>query len=427
MANLHLAAFSADVTPPLGSSLCGGWIQPALETSDPLRAVGLVLMGAEAPVVLLALDWTGLCNRSHLRFRERLARAAHTTPERVAIHCVHQHNAPFVDEDAAAIAKGVAGIPPLFDSAWLTETLAKLAAEVAAAQARTMKVTHFTLGQANVRQVASNRRLLGLDGKLAGWRGSKCLDPKLQALPEGLIDPRLRSLGFWSGSQPLATAHAYATHPMSYYGDGKISADFVGLARRRFEQEQGHPQLYFTGCAGDVAAGKHNDGTPAARARLTERMLEGMRAAASQAKRLEATDCTWTTRAAALPVREDLDSDALRAALVDVKRPLSERIPAAMRLAYAQRQKSQPILAGGLRFGSAAAFLSLPAECFIAFQLAAQRHHPFLLTAAYGDGGPWYVPTAEAWGQGGYEALRANVGPKAEELLHEAVRSVLAA
>ncbi|PAW65411.1 MAG: hypothetical protein B9S34_11060 [Opitutia bacterium Tous-C1TDCM] len=56
--DLHLATFRCDVTPPAGHSLCGGWIKPAAEVEDPLEAIGLVLLGAGAPIVICAVDWT---------------------------------------------------------------------------------------------------------------------------------------------------------------------------------------------------------------------------------------------------------------------------------------------------------------------------------------------------------------------------------
>ena len=40
--NLHLATFRFDVTPPLGHSLCGGWIKPVIGVDDPLEAIGYV-------------------------------------------------------------------------------------------------------------------------------------------------------------------------------------------------------------------------------------------------------------------------------------------------------------------------------------------------------------------------------------------------
>src|SRR5947208_13945572 len=89
MPALHLAAFSCYVTPPLGHPLCGGWIEPARGVDDPLEAVGVVLLGPASPVVLCAVDWTGMRNDAHQAWRVAIARAAHTTPERVAVHCVH--------------------------------------------------------------------------------------------------------------------------------------------------------------------------------------------------------------------------------------------------------------------------------------------------------------------------------------------------
>src|SRR4029079_123166 len=95
MPPLFLAPFSIDVSPPIGHPLCGGWIEPARAIDDPLRAVGAVLLGPTAPVVLCAVDWCGLRNDAHRQWVAAVARAAHTTPERVAVQCVHPHNAPF--------------------------------------------------------------------------------------------------------------------------------------------------------------------------------------------------------------------------------------------------------------------------------------------------------------------------------------------
>src|SRR5207249_10874741 len=84
IANLHLAPFRFDVTPPLGHSLCGGWIKPAEAVDDPLFALGFVLLGVGKPIVICAVDWTGLLNDAHVAWRRALAEAAGTSPERVA-------------------------------------------------------------------------------------------------------------------------------------------------------------------------------------------------------------------------------------------------------------------------------------------------------------------------------------------------------
>src|SRR6218665_2637402 len=97
---LRIATFRGDVTPPLGHSLCGGWIKPVEVVDDPLEALGFVILGAGKPIVVCAVDWTGLLNSAHLAWRKALAEAVGTTPDRVAVQCVHQHNAPFACLDA---------------------------------------------------------------------------------------------------------------------------------------------------------------------------------------------------------------------------------------------------------------------------------------------------------------------------------------
>src|SRR5262245_49961851 len=93
---LEIATFRADVTPPDEHPLCGGWIKPVVGVDDPLEAIGFVIKGAGAPLVVCSVDWTGILNEAHIRWRSALAQAAGTTADRVAIQCVHQHNALFV-------------------------------------------------------------------------------------------------------------------------------------------------------------------------------------------------------------------------------------------------------------------------------------------------------------------------------------------
>ena len=121
-------------------------------------------------------------------------------------------------------------------------------------------------------------------------RGSATRDPKLHEAPEGLIDPWLRTVTFFDAERPMVQLHYYATHPMSFYGDARISWDVPGLARQRLEQETGVFQIYFNGCGGNIGMGKYNDGTRAAREQLTDRMFDAMRRSARVAAGGEATE-----------------------------------------------------------------------------------------------------------------------------------------
>src|SRR5438552_1736395 len=94
-ATLRIASFDIDATPPIGSMMA---YDPVTNRWDlGLRARGIVLLGAGEPIVLCAVDWIGIANEGHDAFREALAQAAGTPRRRVAIHTLHQHDAPDCD------------------------------------------------------------------------------------------------------------------------------------------------------------------------------------------------------------------------------------------------------------------------------------------------------------------------------------------
>nr|HMP18584.1 hypothetical protein [Gemmatales bacterium] len=126
MPSTFLTTFRVDATVPIGHSLCGGWIRPASKIGTPLFCDGLILQGPQAPIVLVAIDWTGIQNASHVEFTKAIAQAAHTTPERVALHCVHQHNAPFIDATAQQLASKYRELPAIYDTGWLAEVQEKV-------------------------------------------------------------------------------------------------------------------------------------------------------------------------------------------------------------------------------------------------------------------------------------------------------------
>ena len=200
---IKIAVFQSDATPPLGSPLCHGGVKPAKKIVAPLSTRGIVILGAEKPVVLCAVDWVCISGNGHDFWRKVLAESAGTTVERVTVHTIHPHDAPghiFSSEDLADL-KDTADMTQ--DTAFAESAVRKAAEALKASLATAKPVTHYGYGKAKVSQVASNRRILGSDGRVAHMRWSSCPDKALRDLPEGLIDPWLQNLSFWNGEERL--------------------------------------------------------------------------------------------------------------------------------------------------------------------------------------------------------------------------------
>ncbi|HMF13559.1 MAG TPA: hypothetical protein VKE94_14670, partial [Gemmataceae bacterium] len=298
---------------------------------------------------------------------------------------------------------------------------------VKASLAKTVRWTHIGLGKAKVDRVASNRRILGPDGKVKYTRTSATTSKEVRDQPEGLIDPWLRTLSFWDGDTPRAALHYYATHPMSYYGDGRVTSDFCGLARdKRRQDEPAVFQVYFTGCAGNVTAGKYNDGAKENRPVLRDRIYDAMTAAWKATTRRAIDGWQWRVEPVKLPPRREISfgEDESRRVLADSKESKARRGNAAFQLAWLARI-DRPIDFTCLDLG-VAQVLHLPGEPFVEYQLKAQemKKNGFVCVAGYGDGGPGYIPTDAAYLEGGYEPTVALMAPS-EQLMTKAVGKLL--
>ena len=426
---LRVATFDVDATPPVGSLMAYDPVTNHWELG--LRARGIVLLGAGEPIVLCAVDWIGIANEGHDAFRDALARAAVTTPRRVAVHSLHQHDAPDCDFSAERILNEAGVNPRQFEGRFQRQVITDLERAVRESLPRAQSVTHLGLGEARVDQVASNRRILGPDGKVQATRWTATKDPAIRAEPEGTIDPILSLVSLWNGERPVTVLSYYATHPQSYYRTGLPNPDFPGLAR--FLRQLAVPaalHIHFNGAGGNIGAGKYNDGSPENRLVLAERLADGMRRAWESTKRqpITAADVGWTVESVALPPAKHLAAAKLES---DLKERTAAFVAAgsASRLAWLRRcQAGHQLDVQCLRLGRSR-ILHLPGELFVEYQLAAKAMRPDLLVAlaAYGDYAPWYIGTEAAYKQGGYETGpdASNVAPGVEAVLMAAIHKLL--
>lgn len=425
---LRIAKFRFDVTPPLGHSLCGGWIKPAEVIEDSLESIGFVILGAGKPIVVCSVDWTGLLNEAHIEWRTALAEAAGTTADRVAVQCVHQHDAPFACLEAQRIVSAAGNLPDIVNIEFYRRCLDAARNSVGKALQQTLPLTHVATSQAAVDRVASNRRIMGLNGQVVSQRGSSSKDPVQHQFPEGLIDPQLKSVVFYSGNEPVVACHYYACHPMSHYGKGRVSSDFCGLARKQLQlADPNCTQLYFNGCGGNIGAGKYNDGSEEMRPVLSARILDAMERSMKALEPQKISSCQWATSEILPAPRTDHNLDDILKQIHDSSLKVVDRNRPSYIVAWHRRfEKKLPIVVSALHINNAT-LLHLPAESFVEYQLRAQASSPkrFVACAAYGDGGPWYIPVREAYTQGGYEPGVAWCDPAIDPTLCGAIAECL--
>jgi hypothetical protein len=424
--HLRVAVFHCDVTPPPGEPLV--WVTKLVKVEQPLLGKGIVLEQGTNRYALCALDWCLLANESEWSFRKAIAEGAGTSPDRVAVQCIHQHAAPYADEGAFRCLDEVK--PPIahLSSNFMSLVRGRLASAASEAVAKLEPFDEIGTGLARVERVASERRLLGANGRIVTRYSGAAKDPKMAEAPEGDIDPWLKTITLARDGKALVRLHYYATHPQTFCCDGRASYDFVGLAREATEQQEKVPQLYFTGCSGNVTAGKYNDGSPRALAELTQWLEAAMLAASQGTRFVPAKELVWRNYSLTLPLRAARDSVVAqsRGWLENPTQAEGMRVyMGAMRLSFVERLAS-PIALSSLQVGKVH-ILHLPGEPMLDFQFHAQRLKPddFVAVAGYGDCGTAYICTDKAIDEGGYEPEASNVGKGSEKLLKHAIGALL--
>src|SRR5271155_1660538 len=141
---LKVGAFAIDASPAVGSPLA---YDPTKGVVHPLSCRGVVLIGEGQPVVLCAVDWIGIANDGQVEFRQALAQAAGTDPRRVAVHTLHQHDAPVCDFSTDRMLAEHGINREFSDAGFARDVIARASSAVRVATNEARRVTHLGLGE----------------------------------------------------------------------------------------------------------------------------------------------------------------------------------------------------------------------------------------------------------------------------------------
>jgi hypothetical protein len=249
---LNIAIFEVDCTPPLGAPVGLNVNSSAREIRDPLFARGLIFDDGTTRAAVVSLDYCALVHSAYEDLRNAISRAVLAIPENVVIHCIHQHDAPLLDFEAARYVPGFD--PSKFD--WWPKVISKCAERAEKALDKFIQINQVGYAASPVIDYASNRRVKMPEGSIK-TRWSRSSDDYLLNAPEGIIDRMLKTVAFKAPDDKIiASMSFYATHPQVANTGDKFSADAPGEAVRLISEKYGF-NAFFTGAGGNITAGKY--------------------------------------------------------------------------------------------------------------------------------------------------------------------------
>jgi hypothetical protein len=446
----------AVITPPVGIALTGfAGRAPSEGIHDDLQATALVLAERgpdgdvrDGRVALVTLDLLDLYDDAIIAaIKAQVGRATGIPAGRVFLACSHTHYGPVVSPDRDM--EGGATAQALAYQAALPH---HVAGAVAMADAARRPVT-LAAGRGSVR-IGINRRERRPDGRIVlgqnptGPQDAEVQVWRLDAADGDPVTPGAPPGWLRRAPQPVAVLVNAACHPVSLGGQMRqISADFPGIARGVVEHLVGGTALYVQGACGNINPSLMGAdwGNPL---RLGRALGAEATRVALLAQPVAATPLRVARETVAFPGLLPSSLGAAREQVVTLEAEQArlatqpgnagakwwnQRALAQARLALAALGGGAPLVVEGdlavLRLGDAALACN-PSELFCEIGQAIKAASPFPWTAiaGYTDGGIWYVPTRQAYPEGGYEVERAcRVAPEASELLQETTLRLLQA
>ena len=401
-----------DITPPVGTAMAGS-LRPraSVGVDDPLLCKAMVLNQGETRMALVTLDLIAWTRRRCDEPRAIIAAQAGIPPEHVLVNCSHTHSGPYTDESI--------DLSGCLDEGYLSRVQAAIGEAVCRAAEDPVPVAVGT-ARTSCRGVGQNRRLLRPGGSaINAWLASA---EEGQSLPlAGPNDDDLMAWVFFQAGRPVATLWNYTLHVNTHFRT-IFSADYPGWVAGALREEFGDDffSLFLPGACGDINAVVSFE-------EVSRRLSEAMRDLVGQATpgTSDALGAVW--REVRLGVR---DREAFQAEEISDKWPdCVDVFESEDRLLKADPQDDVATVVQALRIGDGAV-AATPGETFAQLGLDIKQRSPYPMTAVAElcNDIVGYIPTLEAFKQGGYETFRsrwARVAPGSGEALVEELVDML--
>ncbi|MEN6641064.1 MAG: hypothetical protein ABFE08_01325 [Armatimonadia bacterium] len=388
-----LGTASIDITPSIGTLMAGA-LRPraSVGVDDPLLCKAMVLGNDDTRIALVTLDLIAWTRKRSDRARATIAAQAGIPSDHVLVNCSHTHSGPYTDE-SLYLADGD------LDDEYLARVETAIGEAVCKAAADMKPVSVGTV-KTSFGGVARNRRLLRPDGSAINAWLVGVEEREIMSLA-GPTDEDLMAWVFFADSKPVATLWNYTVHVNSHFGTS-FSADYPGRVAAALQETYGADffTLFLPGTCGDI---NHTVGFE----QISQRLSEAMRNVVAQAKPGDSDALGASWREVTLGVR---DREPFQEAEIRDKWPDGfDVFEKEDKLLKADPQDEVVTVVQALRIGDGAV-AGTPGETFAQLGIDIKQRSPFAVTAAAElcNDIVGYIPTLEAFKQGGYETFRSR-------------------
>lgn len=384
MSDLQIGHARACITPPVGVVMMGygARSEPSVAIHDDLYANAVALSDGVQRLVVLALDVCEMPLYTTHLLKGAIMEATGLEPDQILINTSHTHAGP-------EVGVTVGQDPLTLQEPAYFVAMAQQAAQACRQALADLSAAAMRVGRAPVDVGASRRERTAEGTTIIGVN------------PDG---PRLAEVTVWQfarAAKPDVVWWSLPLHGATVTWDNlQISAEWMGAAVRAFEADQDEAvAIFLQGCCGDQNPYRERNNF-SQMGEHGEAVAQALREAIRTASEIVATPMCHSRRTVLLP---------------------------------SARGGVQRLPVQGLRLGDAA-FVSLAGEPFVAYALHAQglRPGPATMVLGYTDGTVGYLPTADAFAEGGYEpnswqgfADGEPLGPEVETMTKEAIDAML--
>ena len=418
-----------DMTPPFGSPLAGYYeMRDADGVLDPVYLNALALQEEEQTIVIITADVLmvrmDVCDMLRSMIEERTGVPA----DHILINSLHPHTSLRIGGKAGP------GSSVIADRTYLDVLYRKFCDVVQLALNDLTDATYATAVEHAVADISFVRRYFLKDGTLKTNPGKYTPD-EIEG-PAARSDNNVRLVKFVrEGAKDIALVN-FATHP-DVIGGTKISADWPGFVRRFVEAEHKDAHcILMNGFQGDTnhinfmveKEARFPRGRGYAHSEHMGRVIADTvnliwDKTAVQEKGGVYAEIRYVFNKCSTRGEEnyaecyEFYEKYKKGETAERKTPSGIDLPEAARIA---RIPEQPVYhkipVTVLGFGNLA-FFGLGGEPFTEYGYIAREAYPekFILTATCGNGGEGYLPSTQAFEQGGYEVMTSNFTPNLQE------------